>query len=95
MTIKERVDTILRSRNDFKTDSIEKLVYVAYYMGKERGVRMCATGYNDLIAGQRERAKKSRYRHFANRIIGKKDYIYMPDYSMDVTDTFGNDETNL
>lgn len=99
MTVIERVNSIVNGQTDLsgehKTASIEKMIYLAYYMGKEEATRKVSDDYRNLIAEMRKRASECRYKHFANKVIGELDFIYEPEYSKDVTDVFGNDKADI
>lgn len=95
MTAKERIMQIVNNRTNMDADTAEKLIYLAYYIGRESATKETSDKYNALIAAQNERAEKSRYRHFAKSIIGDQKYIYCSDYAGEMTSIFGNDITNL
>ena len=82
-------------RNDMSSDSIDRLIAFAYYMGREEATRQISDRYNALIQDMRGRANACRYSHMANKIIGDRDYLYSGDYGQPFTSTFGKDETNL
>lgn len=94
MTILERVKQIVREKSvDMESDSMEKLVYLAYYIGREEATREVSDRYKELIKGQRERAEKCRYHKMANDVIGNGLFVYSGDYAGDMTSMFGRDET--
>lgn len=95
MTIKERIMEIVHNKWDMEMDNLEKIVVMAYCIGRESGVREVSDEYRVLITEQRERANKCRYVHMANKIIGSRDYIYHPDYAGEISAMFGDDETKL
>lgn len=98
MTIAERVKKIVKDGcdiDDGKSASLEKLVYIAYFMGREEAARRVCDKASDLIKAQRQRAKACRYHGMANAIIGDADYIFDGDYSGDMTDAFGNDPSDI
>ena len=94
MTVKEKILSIV-DKFDCEVDDWNKLVGMAYYIGKEQGVKEISDKYTALLAEQRKRANKCRYNRMAHKVIGDVKYIYHPDYSGDMTEMFGNDETKL
>lgn len=94
MTVIERVRQCVESL-DCEKDNTEKLIALAYYIGREEATRETSDKYKKLIREQRAKANACRYKHMANEIIGKADYIYCPDYSGDMTATFGSDDTEI
>ena len=98
MTIIEKVFDLVTNHDwsefDFSNNenaSPEKLIIMAYYIGKESATKDVSNKYNKLIKEQRERANKCRYNKMANKIIGNQNYIYSSDYDGGMTTTFGND----
>ena len=55
MTIIERVKTALKT-GDYEKDSLDKLISMAYYIGRESATKEVSDLYNDLIAEQNKRA---------------------------------------
>ena len=94
MTVKEKILSIV-DKFDCEVDDWNKLVAMAYYIGKEQSVKEISDKYTALLAEQRKRADKCRYNKMAHKVIGDVKYIYHPDYSGDMTEMFGNDETKL
>lgn len=95
MTILERIKIARESNEAWKDeDTLNKLIALAYEIGRESGVKEISDDYTALIASMRERANACRYPHMANAIIGKA-HIYHYAYAGDITDTFGSDKTNL
>jgi hypothetical protein len=94
MTIIERVKQCADTF-DGEKDNVEKLVAVAYYMGRGSATREVSDKYKKLIKEQRERANKCRYKHMAMEIIGDRDYIYNSNYGCEMTGLFGSDETKI
>lgn len=94
MTINERVKQCI-AEMDCEKDSIEKLVALAYFIGKEEATREVSDSYKKLIQEQRKRAENCRYKHMANKIIGDQDYIYFGDYDCGMIGCFGDDETEI
>lgn len=95
MTVLELVRKLVRGEIDIDmdSDSPEKAIYLAYWIGREEATKNVSDQYTDLIRNMRQRAAKCRYSKMANAIIGERDYIYSTDYSQDITATFGSDET--
>lgn len=94
MTIIERVKAILESDVNLCAEgpaTIEKLVYVAYYIGRESATRQVSNRYNQHIKEQKERAKNCRYHKMALDVVGPEDYLYTADYAGDITSMFGPD----
>jgi hypothetical protein len=94
MTIIERVKQCVKSL-DCETDSIEKVIALAYYIGKEEATREVSDSYKKLIQEQRKRAAECRYKHMAEKVIGDQNYIYFSDYAGDITGLFGSDDTKI
>ena len=95
MTILERVKSIVNDNIDRNDSNIEKLIYMAYYIGREEAVKEVSDMYVRHISEQRERAGKCRYRHMAESIVGPERYLYHPDYRQDMTATFGSDPADI
>lgn len=95
MTINERVKFIVDSSVEMEDGcnnaTVEKMIYMAYFIGREQAAREVSDMYVKLIKEQRERANSCRFKHMANKIIGNKDYLYCSDYGMVMTRMFGND----
>ena len=87
MTVLEKVKTCVNNLECDK-DCVEKLIALAYYIGKEEATRDISDKYN-------ERANACRYKHMAHFVIGDTKFIYSPDYAGDMTEAFGSDETNI
>lgn len=94
MTIRERVKIAL-DNCDCEQDNLDKIIALAYYMGREKATREISDKYNAVLAEQRKHAESCRYHKMAAAIVGDTHYIYSGDYSGDMTATFGNDETEL
>ncbi len=95
MTVKERV---LETLNvvDMDCDSYEKLIAMAYYMGRERATREICDKHNARMKKIKERAKSCRYWKMAEKVLGEEaGEIYSADYAGDMTETFADDETEL
>lgn len=95
MKIKDRVMNTLTGEWDMENDNMDKLIIMAYYMGREHVAKKLCDMHAALYNEQMERARKSRYHHMAEVIIGDVSQIYSSDYAQDMTETFGNDETQL
>lgn len=92
MTVIERVKECVKNL-ECEKDSIEKVIALAYYIGKEEATREVSDAYTKLIREQRKRADKCRYKHMAHEVIGSQNYIYFGDYDMAMTGIFGSDPT--
>jgi len=92
MTIRERILKALENR-EMETDSIDKIIALAYYMGKEQGVKEVCDSAKAIFTEQQKRAVESRYHNMAMAIQGNINYIYHPDYAGDMTAEFGSDRT--
>lgn len=98
MTIAERVRSIVDSQVNLTDEvpaGIEKMIYMAYYMGREDATREISDRYNELIQEQRKRAQECRYHKLAAAIVGDVEYIYSSDYGMEMTSTFGGDPADV
>ena len=95
MTATERIRAALNLSLDMDNDTVDKLLTIAYMMGREEATREVCDKYNALIRDQYERADKCRYHNLAHEIVGNIKNIYFMDYAGDYTATFGSDETNL
>lgn len=95
MTIKEYVKNLVKNWPDMGDESepasVEKMVLVAYYLGREQATREVSNKYNAHIAEQKKRASECRYHDMAAAVVGKENYLYSADYSMEVTSLFGSD----
>lgn len=90
MTYREKILNILNQDIDLDADSVEKLVYIAYMMGREKADREVSDLYNSHLAEQRKRAEACRYNHMAEKVIGAETYLYTPDYAGEFgSDTYG------
>jgi hypothetical protein len=94
MKAKDLIKNVVSSC-DLNSDSVEKLIALAYYMGREEATREISDKYNALIKAQHDRANACRYRCMANKIVGDQDHIYSGDYAGEITNLFGGDETQL
>lgn len=92
MTIYERVKKAFKEC-DFEKDDINKLVWFAYYIGKEEATVNVSDEYKKILQSQHKRAAQCRYYKMAEKIIGYPgNYIYFPDYSKDVTVELATDK---
>lgn len=94
MTVLERIRAAM-VRVDYDRDDVDKLIALAYQIGREEATREVSDDYNKLITEQNVKADRCRYRHMAHEIVGDKKYIYHSEYAGDVTETFGSDETRI
>ena len=94
MTILEKVKGGVNNLN-CDVDSIEKVIALAYFIGREEATKEVSDKYTALLTEQRKRANNCRYKHMVHSIIGDTEFIYSPDYAQDMTATFGSDETNV
>ena len=98
MTILERVKQIIKNgvdMSDKSTASLEKMVYMAYYIGCEEAAKRVCNKAADLIEAQHQRAKSCRYYKMAEGVVGDDRMLYDCDYSGDMTDMFGNDPADV
>jgi hypothetical protein len=92
MTVKERIEKALENR-EMETDSIDKIIALAYYLGREQAAKEVCNSAKQIFTEQQKRAAESRYHNFAMAIQGNINYIYHPDYAGDMTAEFGSDRT--
>ena len=64
------IKNIINTETEMDKDSIEKLVKIAYYMGREEAAREVSDKYSDHIAEQKQRASECRYHNMAAEIVG-------------------------
>lgn len=97
MTALEKVKSIVFEKQpDLEKDTIEKLIYLAYYIGRESAAKEVSDMYAAHMKAQTERAKQCRYHNMVAKILDNgNDYIYCSDYAGDMTATFGSDSTDL
>ena len=98
MTILERVKDVLTSEFPMDEDApatVEKMILLAYYIGREEAARQVSDMYAAHIREQRERADQCRYRHMAQAVVGPENYLYSPDYAQEMTETFGSDPADI
>lgn len=95
MTIINRIRAAVRAEKDMNADTLDKLLSVAYELGRFEATRETSDRYAALIREQNERADRCRYHKLAHEIVGDRTYLYSPDYSGDYVTCFGSDETSL
>ena len=96
LTVKELIESIVNDSNvKLSSDTLERLVTVAYYMGRETATREVSDLYMARICAQEERARECRYHNLAREIIGDTKPIWRYDYRQEVMNLFGGDETRL
>lgn len=97
MTAKERVYEVVRDSKkvDMDKDSVDKLIMIAYFMGREKAAKEICDEAREIFREQRKRAEECRYYNMAMKVQGSNYRIYSSDYSGDFTNTFGNDVTEL
>ena len=85
MKASERIFKAMSNVN-LSEDTVDRLIYLAWMMGREEATKEVSDKYTEVLKGQHERAKNCRYHNLAENIIGfSGDYIYFADYSQDVT----------
>jgi len=96
MTVIERINKAIELKN-YEHDSIDKIISLAYYIGKETATKDICDKHSRIFNECRKRAKQERYYNIANRVLGvnNNDIIYHSDYACDMKYTFGSDETNI
>ena len=95
-TVKETVSEIIRSdKVSLESDSVEKLIYMAYYIGLEKGCKQATDEYKAVLQGQLGRVKACRYHRMAMAIQGNVKFLYDPNYGGTMTSTFGEDKTEV
>lgn len=94
MTVLQRIKQAVNNL-DCSKDDVNKIIALAYMIGKEEATRTVSDEYKKLIKEQRKRADNCRYKHLANKIIGEQNYIYFGDYDNAMTGLFGSDDTTI
>ena len=94
MTINERITNAIENFSA-DTDNIDKIIALAYFIGREDAAKELSDKVNAVFAEQKKRAKACRYSNMAMRVQGDIDHVYSQDYSQDMTTCFASDETNL
>jgi len=93
-TVKSRILTALESR-DMESDNLEKIITLAYYMGREHVAKEVCDSARKIFSEQKKRALELRYHKLGLTVQGNIDIIYHPDYAGDIISLFGNDKTKL
>lgn len=96
MTILEKVHELVHDTQwNFEAEdvpaSVEKMIIMAYYIGKEEATRKVSDAYAAHIAAQHQRAASCRYHRMAAEVVGPERYLYEPDYAGNMTASFGSD----
>lgn len=96
VTIEERIHQIIGSAclND-RACTVDKLVAMAYYMGRESAACEVSDMYNAHLNAQHERANACRYSRMANAVVGPETYLYSGDYAGQITRMFGGDPADM
>lgn len=83
MTIKERIDEALANPDlSYESDSLDKLIAVAYYYGAETATKRICDEHNRLAQEAIGRAEKVRYWKQAMDVLGDlAKPIYDPNYA--------------
>ena len=84
MTIKDKMLEIRGKAASCDLEGYEKLMWLAYWMGREEGTKLTADAYNERISEAEARALNCRYYRMASEVLGHL-RPYSPDYSGDVT----------
>ena len=99
MTIAERVNNLVNNQINFGSEydpaSIEKMIVMAYYMGREAAAKEVSDMYRSHIKAQKDRAGSCRYHNMAASVVGAEDYLYSSDYAGDMTNMFGRDRSDI
>ena len=101
MTIRDRVRNIVKSHEYSSILSsegranIEKMILMAYYMGREEAAKEVSDKYSEHLKKQRERADNCRYYKLVHSIIGPEKYLYNTDYAGEMTREFGDDLADI
>lgn len=94
MTINERINKAIENF-DGKTDNIDKIIALAYFIGIEEASTNLSIKVNAIFAEQKKKAKACRYHNMAMCIQGDIDYIYSPYCSQIMKTLFASDETEI
>lgn len=94
MTINERIKKAIKNF-DGDTDNIDKIIALAYYIGREDATKELSDKVSAVFSEQKKRVSECRYHNMAMNIQGDIDYVYSRDYAQDMTALFASDETNL
>lgn len=94
VTAADRIRAAVQN-HDMEADDINKLLALAYYMGREEAAKEVSDMYNKHIAEQKKRAEACRYYKMAREVVGTEDYLYSSDYAGEMSSIFGGDETKI
>jgi hypothetical protein len=94
-TVRETVARIVHEA-DFENDEIGKIIAMAYYIGRESVAKKLCDEHSRRVSKARTKAGRMRYHRMINSVLNAMggDIIYSPDYSGDMTATFGSDEVS-
>ena len=95
MTRRDRIRQALVHRPSMDTDTLDSLIAVAYWMGREEEAKQAGDKMAAHLAAQHQRAAECRYHQMAGKVVGRETIIYLPNYAGDYTDAFGGDPTTL
>jgi len=95
MTRRDRIRQSLVHRETMDADTLDNLLAVAYWMGREEEAKRAGDKIAAHLAAQHQRAANCRYHRMAQAVVGKETIIYLPNYAGDYTDAFGGDPTTL
>lgn len=93
MTVLEYINGLVKNGVDMESDTMEKIVYLAYWIGREKATKQVSDDYTAVLSAQIERANNCRYKNMAMTVQGGVSYLYHSDYSQSMTTAFGSDET--
>ena len=77
---------------------LDQACYFAYWLGREGLTHVVSDTYMKEINKTMEKIQDHKYHGMGEKILDmdmSKPYIYLSDYSMDMTGLFGGDETSL
>lgn len=75
---------------------LDQACYFAYWFGREGTTRIVSDMYMKEISKTMEKIQDHKYHGMGEKILDMdKPYIYLSDYSMDLSSLFGGDETSL
>lgn len=99
MTIYERIKNIIKGYPEMgdadAPASIEKMIYAAYWIGREEGTKATADSYNEILTQIKASAEASRYHKMIFRTIGNCSRPYNQNYAQDTAETFGFDKADI
>ena len=93
MTCADRIKYAIENA-DMSNTSFDKLIALAYWMGRESAAKDIIDKHNNITIDQTDRAAASRYKGSARKIIGTP-FIYSSDYNQDMTKEFGSDKWGI